>query len=175
MQRSEVDHSIMAQAGPSMMMPATSVSGYQQGHSLVQQQSGWVEVVRDSEDRVVEEEPMVDSDLEERQVVPLSTPLGGSYDDLSHTLTGPNTGLTGTSNPDGEDNRLRRGSVDKKKRGPLGEDKRKATCDTRSMGACIRCHNQRIRVSTIDAATAYQFTFANQEKVPSQPGRTTQP
>jgi len=94
----------------------------------------------------MEEELVGDSDFEEREIVPVSTPLGGSYEDLSHTLAESNMALTGAApSSDRTENALRRGSVDKKKRGPLGEDKRKATCDTRSMGACIRCHNQRIR------------------------------
>ena len=159
MQGSEVDRSTMSLTGTSMMVSATSVSAYQQGHSLVQQQRGWVEVVKDGEDGAVEQELVGDSDLEERQLVPLSTPLGGSYDDLSNTLTESSMALAqaGTGNLDGENNSLRRGSIDKKKRGPLGEDKRKATCDTRSMGACIRCHNQRIRVSTADVAKILQY------------------
>ncbi|KAK1779896.1 hypothetical protein QBC45DRAFT_450573 [Copromyces sp. CBS 386.78] len=145
MQGSEVNRAIMGPTDTSMMVPVTSASGYQQDHSLVQQQPRWVEVVKDRGDRVMKEELMDDSDFEDREVVPVSTPLGGSYEDLSHTLTESNMGLAGSGNSDGAKDALRRGSVDKKKRGPLGEDKRKATCDTRSMGACIRCHNQRIR------------------------------
>ncbi|KAL2016172.1 hypothetical protein VTK56DRAFT_4112 [Thermocarpiscus australiensis] len=37
------------------------------------------------------------------------------------------------------------GPRDRKKRGRFDEDLRKQTSDTRSMGACVRCHNQRVR------------------------------
>ncbi|CCC11926.1 unnamed protein product [Sordaria macrospora k-hell] len=145
MQGSEVNRPIIAPTDTPMMVPVTSSSGYQQDHSLIQQQPRWVEVVKDMGDGTAKEELVDDSDFEDREVVPVSTPLGGSYEDLSHTLTESNMGLAGTGNSDMAENALRRGSLDKKKRGPLREDKRKATCDTRSMGACIRCHNQRIR------------------------------
>lgn len=144
MQGSQINRSIMDPTVTSMIVPASSAPVYQQNH-MVQQQQRWVEVVKDTEDRAMEEELVGDSDFEEREIVPVSTPLGGSYEDLSHTLTEYNVSLTGAASADRTNNALRRGSVDKKKRGPLGEDKRKATCDTRSMGACIRCHNQRIR------------------------------
>lgn len=151
MQGSQTNRSIMAPTVTSMIVPALSTPVYQPNH-MMQQQQRWMEVVKDRKDSVMEEELVGDSDFEEREIVPVSTPLGGSYEDLSHTLTESNMALTGAApSSDRTENALRRGSVDKKKRGPLGEDKRKATCDTRSMGACIRCHNQRIRVSTLDA------------------------
>ncbi|EAA29302.2 hypothetical protein GE21DRAFT_6913 [Neurospora crassa] len=144
MRGSEVSRSIMAPTETSMFVPSTSAAGYPQDH-IVEQQQRWVEVIKDREDRVVKTGLAGDSDFEERELVPVSTPLRGSYEDLSHTLTGSNMGLVGAGSSTRTENALRRGSVEKKKRGPLEEDKRKATCDTRSMGACIRCHNQRIR------------------------------
>lgn len=39
------------------------------------------------------------------------------------------------------------GARDRKKRGPLNEGLRIETSNTRQIGACMRCHNQRIRVS----------------------------
>ena len=43
--------------------------------------------------------------------------------------------------PDGE------GLLDRKKRRPFKEGKRMETSNTRTMGACLRCHAQRVRVS----------------------------
>lgn len=168
MQGSEVNRSIMAPTETSMIVPATSASGYQQDH-IVPQQQRWVEVVKGREDRVMKEELVGDSDFEEREIVPVSSPLGGSYEDLSHTLTESNMGLAGAGSSGRTENALRRGSVDKKKRGPLGEDKRKATCDTRSMGACIRCHNQRIRVSTVDTTTNTSSRMLTREQCHPNP------
>jgi len=89
------------------------------------------------------------SDCDERVIVPATTPLSESFEDLTQ-IKYENTASLSVERHSSV------ASIDRKKRSPMGEDKRKATNEARSMGACMRCHIQRIRVRSPTALTYIQ-------------------
>ncbi|KAK0636402.1 hypothetical protein B0T17DRAFT_482682 [Bombardia bombarda] len=108
----------------------------------------WVQVLQvHGKEIPVKAECQDESDCDEHDIV-LVTPLNGSYDDLDPELeTQSHVSIT-TIPLTVSANLQREGStsaMDRKRRSRFDENSRKETCDTRNIGACMRCHIQRIR------------------------------
>lgn len=111
------------------------VSGLDQ-HQFSEPFRPYVGVLKQSgHDDWVKSEHSDQSDCGEREPVPVTNV------DLSAEYVDGTQGL-GNLGPEGEEER------DRKRRSRFDEGLRKQTSHTRSMGACLRCHNQRVRVST---------------------------
>ncbi|KAK3326209.1 hypothetical protein B0H66DRAFT_470424 [Apodospora peruviana] len=111
----------------------------------------YVMLVRDSEETGAVEaaEFSEQSDLDEQQVVPSHTPLSGSFEDLSRPLATYPSAAQGTTTVFSAraTDLSPTGVKERKKRSQFNDEARKETSDTRSVGACLRCRNQRIRCS----------------------------
>jgi hypothetical protein len=83
----------------------------------------------------IKEEPQTSADGDWGMPIPAGAMMSVSHANVVEESPRPVNGL------DDE------GARDRKKRGPLNEGLRLETSNTRQIGACMRCHNQRIRVS----------------------------
>ncbi|KXX81455.1 hypothetical protein MMYC01_201763 [Madurella mycetomatis] len=121
-----------ASAGPASPLHHGNMSALDQ-HRVAELTLPYVGVMKQAQDenRTKNHENSDPSDCGEREVVPTEVDLNGQYVDVAHELA--------DSGSDGEETR------DRKKRGRFDEGLRKQTSNTRSMGACLRCHNQRVR------------------------------
>lgn len=110
------------------------------------------------EDRAKNRENSDQSDCDEREVVPAEVDLSGQYVDVAHELA--------NSGSDGEETR------DRKKRGRFDEGLRRQTSNTRSMGACLRCHNQRVRVSVAQEKRSFRAACLHTEMAQCVPNKS---
>ncbi|KAK3935865.1 hypothetical protein QBC46DRAFT_270825 [Diplogelasinospora grovesii] len=103
----------------------------------------YVKVVKDEDEKRPGDLEFSDqSDCDEQEVVPAATPLNGSFVDLTQELKdtyGGDVPSAEATSPSSD------AASDRKRRARFGEDQRKETSETRNLGACMRCHNQRIR------------------------------
>jgi hypothetical protein len=113
----------------------------------------YVKVVKDEDEKGPGDLEFSDqSDCDEQEVVPAATPLNGSFVDLAQELKdtyGGDVPSAEATSPSSD------AASDRKRRARFGEDQRKETSETRNLGACMRCHNQRIRVRNNDRAPLF--------------------
>ncbi|GAB1314809.1 Zn(2)-C6 fungal-type domain-containing protein [Madurella fahalii] len=120
-----------AAVSPVSPLPHDNMGALDQ-HRLVELTLPYAGVVKQPRDEErVKNEYSDQSDCDEREAVPAEVDLSGQYVDVAQELA--------NSGSDGEETR------DRKKRGRFDEGLRKQTSNTRSIGACLRCHNQRVR------------------------------